>query len=165
MTLVEGSIRIGVPDNCQSQRFDGSSHRMSHCMKAVDFLIDTPAARIFLEIKDPDAADAPQTSLDYAEKLVHGQLDADLYYKYRDSWLYLYAAGRRKRVPHYYFILLGLTTFTTESLAQRSMALQSKVCLEGPEGPWRNRFVDQVFVFNLASWNRSFPEFPAERIS
>ena len=164
MTLTEGSIRIAVPANCQAQRFDGSSHQMSHCMKAVDFLIDTPTARILLEIKDPDAAMAPETSTEYAEKLVLGQLDTDLYYKYRDSWLYLYAMGRRKRVPHYYFVLLGLTTFTTESLAQRSTALQRKVSLEGPNGPWRNRFVDQLFVFNLESWNRSFPQLEAQRI-
>lgn len=163
MTLTEGSITIGVPANCQAQRFDGSSHRMSHCMKAVDFLIDTPAARIFLEIKDPDAAQAPQTATDYANKLVSGQLDSDLYYKYRDSWLYLYAMGRRKRVPHYFFVLLGLSTFTTESLAQRSTALQRKVSLDGPNGAWRNRFVDQVFVFNLDSWNRTLPELPARR--
>lgn len=136
---------------------------MSHCMKAVDFIIDTPEARIFLEIKDPDAAVDPETSEQYAETLLRGSLDQDLFYKYRDSWLYLYASGARIDRPHYYLVLLGLSTFSTESLTVRSTALQKKVSLEGPDGPWANRYIDQVYVFNMDSWNRNFPELRAQR--
>ena len=52
MTICEGSITIEIPANCRARKFDGPEHGMSHCMKAVDFIIDTPEARIFLEIKE-----------------------------------------------------------------------------------------------------------------
>lgn len=160
----EGAISISLPSNCQARRFDGSEHGMSHCMKAVDFILDTPLARIFLEIKDPDAAESPDTSLQYAERLCAGQIDQDLYYKYRDSWLYVHAKNDiRRAVPNYYFVLLGLATFSTESISGRSLSLQQKVSIQGPNGPWNKPFVDQVFVFNLESWNRNFPQLIASR--
>ena len=163
MTLTEGSITIQLPLNCAGVRFDGVNHKMSHCMKAVDFIIDTPRARIFLEIKDPDAAERPDTSLKYARRLLNAELDRDLCYKYRDSWIYLHAQSDNPKRPHYYFVLLGLSTFSTESLSARSLALQKKVSLEGPTGPWKLPFVDQVFVFNIDTWNRNFPELLATR--
>lgn len=164
MNMQEGAIRIQVPAGCAAYRFDGEDHGMSHCMKAVDFILDTPGARIFLEIKDPDAAISPQTPLEYAEKLYVGKLDTDLVYKYRDSWLYLHANNRVRKKPYYYFILLGLSTISTDSISRRSNALQQKTSLEGPSGSWVRPFVDQVFVFNMASWNRNFPQFPAVRV-
>lgn len=123
MTIQEGAIRIAIPAGCNAYRFDDAAHGMSHCMKAVDFILDTPAARIFLEIKDPEAAIDPQTPIQYAEKLYAGQLDSNLFYKYRDSWLYLYASKRLRKKPHYYFVLLSLSTLTTDSISQRSNAL------------------------------------------
>ena len=133
-------------------------------MKAVDFILDTPSSRIFLEIKDPDAAQSPETSVEYANRLLSAALDKDLYYKYRDSWLYMHAMNISKKIPTYYFILLGLSTFSTESLSGRSLALQRKVSLDGPNGSWPKPFVDRVFVFNLESWNRNFPQLRATRI-
>lgn len=163
MTLVEGSIRITLPANCRGARFDGDAHRLTHCMKAVDFIIDTPSARIFLEIKDPDAAGDNQISAAYAEKLESGSLDRELYYKYRDSWLYFFGLGRVSR-PSYFFVLLGLDSISVESISGRSLNLGRKVSLHGPSGPWPSPFVDQCFVFNLDTWNRNFPELRAERI-
>lgn len=164
MTIQEGAIRIDLPAGCTARRFDGVGHGMSQCMKAVDFILDTPTARIFLEIKDPDAAVSPQTAVEYAETLYFGRLDSDLYYKYRDSWLYLYATGKLKKKPHYYFVLIGLSTLSTDSIYRRSNALQQKTSVEGPSGPWAKPFVDQVYVFNIDSWNRNFPEFQAVRV-
>jgi hypothetical protein len=164
MTISEGAISIQLPQSCVGLRFDGVDHGMSHCMKAVDFIIDTPRSRIYLEIKDPDAAARPDTASKYTRRLVNAQLDKDLYYKYRDSWIYLHATNDNPKKPHYYFILLGLSTFSTESLAGRSLALQRKVSIEGPNGPWASPFVDQVFVFNIETWNRNFPEMLATRI-
>jgi hypothetical protein len=164
MTIQEGAIRISIPDGCTAHRFDGAEHGMSHCMKAVDFILDTPSARIFLEIKDPEAAIDPETPIQYAEKLCAGKLDSDLFYKYRDSWLYLYASKRLRKKPHYYFVLLSLSTISTDSISTRSGALQKKISLEGPNGPWARPYVDQAFVFNVESWNRNFPQFHAVRI-
>lgn len=164
MTIQEGAIRIEIPASCTVKRFDGNDHGMSHCMKAVDFIVDTPAARIFLEIKDPDAAVSPETPVEYAEKLCVGKLDTALLYKYRDGWLYTYANNIMRKRPHYYFILIGLAGLSTDSISRRSNALQQKTSLEGPSGPWARPFVDQVFVFNLESWNRNFPQFRAIRI-
>lgn len=164
MTIQEGALRIAIPDNCTAHRFDDAAHGMSHCMKAVDFVLETPSARILLEIKDPDAALDPERPIQYAEKLNSEELDTDLVRKYRDSWLYLYASRRLPNKPHYYFVLISLKTLTTDSISRRSSALQNKTSIEGPTGPWARPFVDQVFVFNIESWNRIFPQFHAERV-
>lgn len=164
MTIQEGAIRIQIPANCKARRFDGPDHRMEHAMKAVDFIIDTPSARIFLEVKDPDAAKKPDTSKSYIQRLKAEQVDTELIYKYRDSWIYLYASKKIRKSPCYYFVLLGLETISTESMMTRRDALRRRTSLEGPDGIWTKPFVDQILVFNLESWNRSFPQFEAIRI-
>lgn len=163
MIITEGAISINLPEGASAVKFDGSSHGLSHCMKAVDFVIDTPTARIYLEIKDPHASNDANIVLQYAEDLMSEKLDPELYYKYRDSWLYNFAKNS-VRQPSYYLILIALDHLSTEALAGRSVGFGKKLSLTGPPGGWATPFVDQCFIFNLEAWNRSFPQLPATRI-
>jgi len=162
--LIEGSIQITLPDNCSALRFDGERHGLSHCMKAVDFVIETPAARIFLEIKDPYQSGRSDVVRAYTEKLLRNSLDSELCYKYRDSWLYLFADGNQ-REPSYYFILIALDELSSDALVNRSQSLGKKIPLRGPRGDWSRPFVDQCFMFNLEGWNRNFPQLYARRVT
>ena len=76
--IQEGRIEISIPDNCSAEKFDGESHGLSHCMKAVDFIIETPRALNFLEIKDPNASVDAQRKAEYIENLTSGKIDHSL---------------------------------------------------------------------------------------
>lgn len=161
--LKEGSISIEVPPSCVATRFDGPSHGLSHCMKAVDFIIRTPGSIIFLELKDPD--DGPQDRRDeWHRKLTAGVIDNDLKVKFRDTWLYLYGLNTID-LPINFLVLIGLSTLSTETLRVRTESLKRKIPFEGPHGRWANEIVAGCSVHNIESWNRSFADFKAERLN
>ena len=66
--FTEGSLQITVDSTVNARKFDGASHGLSHCMKAVDFIIDLPDSYLFIEFKDPqDPAVPAQDAKDYLE--------------------------------------------------------------------------------------------------
>lgn len=39
--LIEGNLQITIPGAVQARKFDdGASHGLTHCMKAVDFIVE-----------------------------------------------------------------------------------------------------------------------------
>ena len=38
-SLREGELVLALPDGVEGRQFDGADHRLSHCMKAVDWII------------------------------------------------------------------------------------------------------------------------------
>lgn len=40
MTLTEGTLQFTFNDVAGGGRFDGRTHGLSHCMKAVDFIVE-----------------------------------------------------------------------------------------------------------------------------
>jgi hypothetical protein len=161
MSITEGSITITIPAECTATRFDGEGHGLSHCMKAVDFLIETPNATILLELKDPDAA--PDERRDaWIQRLSSGQIDNELKMKFRDTWLYLYGMDRIHK-PIYFLVLIGLAGLSSDALASRSEHLQRQLPIQGPVGDWVNSLLEHCSVHNLDSWNRVFDRFQATR--
>ncbi len=53
MTLSEGNLEMDIPGVLCGGRFDGAGHRLSHCMKAVDFVLELADRFLFIEVKDP----------------------------------------------------------------------------------------------------------------
>ena len=41
-TLQEGELRITLPETASGRSFDVPAHGLSHCMKAVDWIIELP---------------------------------------------------------------------------------------------------------------------------
>jgi len=70
-TLRERNIEIEIPDALSGRRFDDWTHGLSHCMKAVDFIVELTDRILFIEIKNPpDPASLPPNAKgDYVEKL------------------------------------------------------------------------------------------------
>ena len=169
MTLSEGNLKMDIPDVLSGGRFDGADHGLTHHMKAVDFVVELADRYLYIEVKDPEhprAADQARNA--FIEKLHSGRLDQDLKYKYRDSFLYEWAAGRADK-PIHYLVLIALDALDDAQLARRTHALEQQLPLRGPQGPGRRSWVRPIVrfcgVFNIASWNRNFPEHPVRRVA
>lgn len=165
--FTEGNLQIAFDNALQVRKFEGDSHGLAHCMKAVDCIVEFDDRYLFIEIKDPQAPKVPQAShKQYLERLKHGQLDVSLYRKYRDSFLYEWASGRVGK-PIYYFVLIALDLLTKPLLSQRTIALERYLPRFGPGGrrPWPRPFVHGCGVFNMAAWNEQFPDYPVQRLT
>ena len=166
--LREGDLQITINDAIKARKFDDeASHRLSHCMKAVDFVVELSDRYLFIEVKDPQDPRAPQgASHQFIQQFQTGKLYEDLKYKYRDSFLYEWAAGRADNKPIDYLVLIALDDLDRSHLLRGQEELQRKLPLQGPGSrPWTRPIVRGCGVFNIASWNQRFPKYPVERLS
>ena len=162
----EGNLRIVIDGALSARKFDGADHKLSHCMKAVDFIIELPDKYLFVEFKDPQYPGATaQTISDYIDGFKSGRLDRQFQYKYRDSFLYEWASGRADK-PVDYLMLIAIDTLTKPLLQSRMDEMKRKLPLRPPGNqPWPCPFVHSCSVFNIQSWNeRFFPKFQISRL-
>jgi len=165
-SIQEGTIRISVPRGGKARKFDDPTiHGLSHCMKAVDFIVEEDDRYWFIEIKDPDDPGCDGGSRDdFKKRFLAENIDENLKYKYRDSFLYEWAAGRADK-PIYYVVLVALADLTKAELLIRTDALKRKLPISGPsEAAWARPFVANCIVFNLDTWNAYMPRFRATRV-
>jgi len=162
----DGDIKITLPDHVVARRFDDSTHGLSHCMKAVDYIIEMKERIVFLEIKDPDNPKAKSENCTiFLKSLRSGKIDSELKTKFRDSFLYEWACGRTEKPIHFWF-LIGAEMLDSGQLIRRTESLKSQLPIYGPAGkPWKNTFVAGCLVMNLSAWNKQLIDFPATRLS
>ena len=162
--LREGDLQIVIDDALNARRFDDESHGLSHCMKAVDIVVELPEMYLFMEFKDPDNPETrPENRREFIQEFQSGELDEELKYKYRDSFLYEWAAGRADK-PVRFYVLVALEELTTVNLQSRTQGLRSKLPVGGPSS-WIRPIAEDCAMFNLASWNERFPNFQVSRLS
>lgn len=164
--LIEGDLKVTFPVGVAARKFDDAAHGLSHCMKAVDFIVELETKIIFVELKDPDNPSVPS---EYRERCVKNffteKLDLDLKWKYRDSYLYELASGRANK-PIYYYVLIGAETLSDADLLARTDALKRNLPVYGANSkPWKKPFVAGCAVMNLLAWNKALPMYPASRVS
>ena len=167
-TLVEGNIQITFPRGANARKFDDNSHGLSHCMKAVDIIVELEGRVSFIEIKDPEdpcvlSKDREQFITDFKNE----RLDKDLYYKFRDSFLYEWACKRVDK-PIDYWILIASEALTKAHLGTRIEAMKRKLPLsealpEPAKEQWKQKIVAECGVFNISTWNKYLP-YPVKRI-
>jgi hypothetical protein len=164
--LVEGDLKVTLPTGTLARKFDDSNHGLSHCMKAVDFIVELEDKVIFVEFKDPDCSSANNKNREqYVKKFLSGGIDSELQYKYRDSYLYELASGRANK-PVYYYVLIGAKTISDADLLARTDALKRNLPVHGANSqPWKKPFVAGCAVMNLHAWNKALPMYPATRLS
>lgn len=105
--LQEGNLQVTIEGEVHAWKFDGDSHGLSHCMKAVDFIVELDDRYLFLEFKDPQHPMASQENREeFISLFQSGKLDEDLKYKYRDSFLYQWAVGKTDKAV-YYLVLVA----------------------------------------------------------
>ena len=165
-TIIEDDLQMSFDDASSCRKFDGDEHGLSHCMRAVDFVIEFEDRYFFIEIKDPQhPRGTPQDRRNFVRRFQSGRLDEELKYKYRDSFLYEWASGRADK-PIYYLVLIALDTLTDFDLASKTEGMNQKLPSRGPgSNPWIRPFVSDCAVFNMQSWNRTFPQYPVRRVS
>ena len=163
--LREGDLEISLPSGAHGRKFDDASHGLSHCMKAVDFIIELNDRIVFVEIKDPDSPSAAAADrIDFRRRFESGEIDLDLVRKYRDSFLYEWAADRIGK-PVHYFVLIALSSLDPAMLLTRSDALKRHLPVDGPpDGSWSRRIVERSVVFNMETWNRHLGHLPVSRL-
>lgn len=166
-TLAEGDLQIALPAGAVGRKFDdGTSHGLSHCMKAVDFIVELEDRILFIEFKDPDHPTAhPKDQNKFLKKILSSGLDSDLKTKYRDSFLYEWGSGRVTK-PIYYLVLIGASSLSEAQLLARTDALKRQLPAFGPgDKPWKMPFVAGCAVMNIETWNKALPQFPITRLS
>ena len=166
MMFTEGNIQITFPRSASARKFDDpTTHGLSHCMKAVDFVVEEGDLISFIEIKDPDHPHARKADREkFIDEFLSGRLDEDLKYKCRDSFLYRWAADRVDK-PVNYWIIIALDILTEMQLSMRTDDLKSKLPLNGPSsGKWKQPIVTDCMVFNIETWNKHQRRFPLSRI-
>lgn len=160
--LTEGQLQFTFNNVISARKFDDSTHGLSRCMKAVDFVVERDDRYLFIEVKDPQAY--PPSVANYLEDFIVGRVDEDFKYKYRDSFLYEWASGRADK-PIYYFMLIGLDMLTVQQLHNRQRAMERKLPLLKSDIPqWIRPIVEGCGVFNIAAWNWRFPDYPVQRL-
>ncbi|QXP85333.1 hypothetical protein ABZN20_13180 [Methylococcus sp. ANG] len=165
--LAENDLQITLPAGSTGRKFDDeASHGLSHCMKAVDFIVELDDRVLFIELKDPEhPAAQPKDQKKFLQKFLSGALDADLKTKYRDSFLYEWASGQAMK-PIYYLVLIGASTLSDADLLARTDALKRQIPTTGPDDkPWKRSFVAGCAVMNIDAWNKALPHYPVSRVS
>lgn len=152
--LTEGELRFTFPGAVAAQRFDGDDHGLSHCMSAVDFIVEYPDRSLFIEVKDPDNTRArPDARARFRRDLNSEKLTHALVCKYRDSLLYRWAMGAADK-PVRYAILLQVTGLSPMELMALSDRLKRQLPLSGPSR-WSRSIAAAVMVLDIAQWNSS----------
>ena len=160
--FTEGKLQFTFNNVISVRKFDDSTHGLSQCMKAVDFIVERSDCYQFIEVKDPQAY--PPSTANHIQRFIAGRIDEDFKYKYRDSFLYEWASGRADR-PIYYLMLIGLDTLTNQHLYSRQKAMEAKLPLLDRAVPqWIRPIVADCGVFNIATWNRHLPDYPVRRL-
>ena len=166
MTLVfrERDLEFTINNAEAARKFDSPDHGLTHCMKAVDFIVELSDSLLFIEIKDPQHPQATaEARQDFVNSFESGSLDEELKYKYRDSFLYEWASGRVCK-PILYLVLIALDTLTSAELDRRTNDLKRKVPVNGTTS-WTRPIVEDCAVLNIASWNERFTNFQISRLS
>ena len=164
-TFIEGDLEVTFRNVVSVRKF-GDEYRLSHCMKAVDFIVEFEDRYVFVEFKGPpNSTEMSTQSAEFSAKFMRREIDRDLKYKFRDSYLYEWASGRADK-PSDYYILIADDDLEPAILDERSNELQRQLPTGKPPGTlWLRPIARDCFVFNLETWNRNLPDFPIRRIS
>lgn len=161
--FTEDNLQVTFNSVVCARKFDDSGHGLSHCMKAVDFVIELPNRYLFIEFKDPENPNIPTSHRAAAiQNLQKSKFDEDLKYKFRDTFLYEWAAGRADKFVDY-FVLIAVED--KPLLSRRLEALERNLPVKLPASvTWTRPIVDRCGVFNIADWNATFPDYPVTRL-
>ncbi len=162
----EGDLEVSFTGAISARRFDDANHGLSHCMKAVDFIVELRDRYLYIEFKDPNHPHTRQSDRrKFLKRLQTGEIDEELKAKFRDTFLYEWACGRADK-PVYFLVLLALDGQDARLLGPRTTSLKRNL----PAGPmipatWVRPIAHDTSVFNIASWNSFLRNFPVTRRS
>jgi len=134
-------------------KFDGGSHGLSHCMKAVDFIVEFKDFYLFVEVKDPDNTQATaQRRHAFATQLTQPRFPKAITQKYRDSFIYRWAEQKLDK-PVRYVILLQLSTLQPAQFLALDQVLKRELPFSNTPSSWSRSIVDGLAVLDMNNWN------------
>ena len=160
MILQEGMLKLDFSGVKNALRFDEQDrlspnfHGLSHCMKAVDFIVEYPDHYLFVEIKNP--RDPSRYSTD---KDINDLVD-DLLVKFRDTFLYRWAEGKQNK-PVYYQCLIELDNAQTLHIMNK---LKYKLPFKGQPSNWQKPLAYKCTVANTETWNKIFSNMQVTKV-
>ncbi|MBR8807140.1 hypothetical protein [Porphyromonas levii] len=152
-TLTTDGYRFDFPKAKQIIKFDGVEHGFSHCMKAVDVVVElNDETTLFIEIKEERANKNATNSLESKEsKQAKRNFYDDLKYKHRDSYIYRYCEDAL--TPRCYYICL--LDFDSALLMQSQRVLRTEAFPKKMPMRWKKNYIEDVFVVNAETWANS----------
>lgn len=130
-TLEERDLVLTLPPGARGVKYDTATRSLQHCMKAVDFIVETAHALYFFELKDPDNPKAKAADrAGFIDDMRTGSLDEDLKYKYRDTFLHYWAEERITK-PVRYIVVISLAALNAPELMAKTDALRKKLPVPG----------------------------------
>lgn len=165
--FIEGCIEFDFSNALNAKKFDNKDeHKLSHCMKAVDFIVETDQEIYFIEVKDPDHFNStPESRKGFIKNLKSDKFDNSIVQKYRDSFLYEWAADNIPQKEIYYILLLEMKSLDPALLLNRNNSIKAKLPVSGPANIWKRRIVDGFLLLNMDRWNKHFPNWRVARIN
>lgn len=160
MILNEGDLRFDFAGAIDGFKFDEmyksdpKFHGLSHCMKAVDFVVELNDYYLFVEIKDPP------NPLWYGQGNKKEELIVALVTKFRDSFVYRWAEEKLDK-PVKYLCLVEADNALVSYLMKE---LQRHLPAKGPHSRWKKPIAQTCVVANIARWNSNFPDWQVSRI-
>lgn len=160
MILKEGDIEFDFRGALDAFKFDEQDktkpkfHGLSHCMKAVDFVVEYDDHYLFVEIKDPTEPTRYDSARDKSE------LIRNLTTKFRDTFIYRWAENKLDK-PVRYQCLVELDNAQTLYLMKQ---LKNQLPVNKQPGRWAKSLVQLCAVSNMATWNSSYQNIPVSRL-
>ena len=159
--LLEGRLRLQYPNDVIGIHFDqliAQQEKLSHCMKSVDFVLQTRDRLIFVEVKDFDAAPTGHVSQAIRD-FRQARFDQDLVYKFRDTFLYYWAngliCGPTGISVDYFVLVTGLSSIDLLAATDR-LRKKLPLSISGAQRQLANR----CLVLHPREWNHHFPNMP-----
>lgn len=170
--LTEGDLVFDFSAAMISDQFDDeATHKLSHCMKAVDFIVEWEREFWFVEVKDPSNSKIPseikQNKLrEFNAKIGNETLFSnELGPKVKDSFLYLHLSGRLPVKPIKYLVLIAIGNPDPALLLKAIESLKRSSCFLGPDKDgWKNSYLEEVMVFSEQTWNEKLKQCPVKRL-
>lgn len=161
MILAEEDLEFNFSDAVGAIKFDDCDHALTHCMKAVDFVVELAEAYLFVEVKDPSHPSAcTENTEGFRVRATNGKLRDDIVKKFRDSFLYRWAENKMEKPVHF----LSLITLEEALLNNFQDDLYRHLPFVGPVR-WARKIAESCHVINIEAWNRNFPKWPVRRLS
>ena len=170
MKVREGDLEIDFTDEIEALIFDQMKgktlpdyHGVAE-MYRVDFVVEFETRIVFVEIKDPGNPKAQVKGLEkFWEELKNGSLSRTFANKFVDSFLYRWAEEKIHKPVDYLNII---TLDDAALLINFSDEIRKVIPPMGKTVPrWRRQLVENCQVFNLETWNETFPGWPVTRLN
>jgi len=160
MILREGPLQFDFSDAKAAFKFDeqdrsaSAYHGLSHCMKAVDFLVEYDDHYLFIEVK------IPRSPARYASEHDISDLIKNLTQKFRDTFLYRWAEDKLDKPVHYHCLIELDNAQTLHLMHQLKRHLPTERC----PIRWQRPLAHVCTVANRETWNAVFPNIQVRHV-